>query len=207
MSLVNRQGPWLPVAWLSSTLVLGCQDETDPGPGGAGGTGQQTASSATQTADSSSTYGPLPPECDPEQSFAIPGCRDALRAACLRHLSEEECLATPPALFREFKIFCGWTKVVRFSDPATCEVDSVSYRCEAGLKQDFVYYYDACEVSWTDIFTHWSAVLDTQELVKHPYGDPIGPEQEGYYRACGDNFSPPEPQPICSCTEVACAAE
>ena len=64
----------------------------------------------------------------------------------------------------------------------------MSYRCEAGLRHDFVTYHDACEVPWTDVFTHWSAVVETQELTKHLYGDPIAPELPNYYRPCGDNF-------------------
>lgn len=159
---------------------------------------------------STGAYGgmPLPSECNAEHSpFVQPGCRNALGAACLAHTSEDDCLGTPPALFSGYTVVCSWSKVVRFSDPASCTVNSVSWRCEATLKQDFVKYYDPCDVDFTDFFASWTAIVSEQELVKAIYDTPIAPEVPGYYGSCGEGLDPPQPQPICSCTDVACDAE
>ncbi len=190
---------------VAALALVACDGERETLTGGSGAGGQGGASDASSTG----AYGgmPLPPECDAELSpFIQPGCRDALREVCLAHTAEDDCLGTPPAKFRGYTVVCSWSKVVRFSDPAACAVDSVTWRCEAALRQDFIYYHDPCEVAGTDVFTHWTAIVSEQELVKAIYSGPIAPESPGYYAACGEGFHPPSPQPICSCTDVACDA-
>lgn len=188
-------------------VFAACEGDDEGATGGFGGHASSVSSGTADGSTSTVPGGmPLPPECDFSQSFATPGCADALRAACLAYSSEAECDGAPPALFSSYVVACSWSKVVRFADPSTCTVDSVSWRCEAGHKEAFITYYDPCDVSYTDIFTHWSAVTANRELIKSRYGTPIAPEQPGYYSACGASFDPPRPQPICSCTEVACSA-
>lgn len=199
----------LSVMGLASTLVLGCEGEVDPASGGAGPGAGSTRASSSQTSNSSGAHGAaLPPECgdSTQNPFQRPGCREAIQAGCLVHTTEDDCINAPEALFSQFRLVCSWSKVVRFADPSTCAIDAVSYRCDVSLREDFVIYHDPCEVPWTDIFTHWSADLANQELIKSSFGTPVVPEEQGYYRFCGDRFSPPEPQPICSCTEIACTA-
>jgi hypothetical protein len=109
-------------------------------------------------------------------------------------------------LFQQFKVYCSWSKVVRFEDPSTCAVESVHSRCEAVSREEWVKYHDPCEVDWTDGFTHWTAILSQSELV-NARGTIMAPVLYEDHGVCAEGNVPPPPQPICSCTEVACDAQ
>ena len=144
--------------------------------------------------------------------FLEADCLAALRDRCRSRANDADCTMGGPLIFGggAYKIFCTWSKVVRFSDLTTCAVETVFHRCEGTIKQDLVVCRDPCTAT-PDIFSRWTAIPSEQELVRVECGGPIGPWSAvgstpgSYTGACLGNIMPPAPD-LCRCESTACAA-
>ncbi len=225
-------------ALLSQT---GCGDDTTSnGPGTAtssslssssgNGSATQTSltSSATETDQTSGGRPNYPEGCEEQTSpFLSRACAKALETWCRPLTNQDECESEPWLAFEEgeFVFGCGWARVYTVSDVATCEIASVSSRCEAGIFQT-VGCEDECDRppgSTPGLYTI-NALPNDGELVKMacaPDGaglldGPVGEwtsisyqEENGpgsVVTSCASAGTPGPPE-ICGCLDAACEAK
>ena len=197
---------WLLSPRLAAPLMLfglvACTDEPAPPPAA----GIPPASSVAASS--------LPVECENTSPFDSEACGLALQRACREATDEAACagreLAGPDQRYQ-----CAWARVVRFADVASCRVDAVERRCEAGLSPGDVPIGDPCDPSTKGgLYGTFGANVETGELIYVPGVDgPIGygtarvnqQTETREVHACGAD-SPPPPAALCGCSEVACAA-
>ncbi|WAS94195.1 hypothetical protein [Nannocystis punicea] len=177
-------------------------------------TGAPTTTDGTPTTET-------PVECmDLSSPFLAADCLVALRNRCLAATDEATCTAREPLLFGDggYIIRCGWAKVVTFADPATCAVESVVGRCEAGLEDTLLGCGNHCNDENSLQFS-LRADVDAAELLEMgcasngnyldgPLGarSAVGAEPQEFGTVCIDGVKPPAP-PLCDCASAACATE
>jgi len=162
-----------------------------------------------EDSDDTSDETPWPPEaCALETSpFLQPECLDAMRLACNQHSEETDCTSAAGLSFAGggYEVACSWAKVVRFSDPDTCTVQTVEGRCEARVAG--MPCGDLC--TGDSLTSNTSAFPSDSELVQL-CGGPLGEwsavgSTQMHASSCGENLEPPQP-PLCDCVDVACEA-
>lgn len=185
-------------------LALACGGTSSSGAGGGDSGTSGAAGGGGQEGGAGAGGGDIPAPCvGLPTPYADPACAQAMRADCTPLATEDVCTARMWEFSGGYRFYCTWATVVRLSDPATCEVASVSERCELYSREDFVEYLDACEVETPGLYSSWAVIPGQNELLKAE-GTLRGYEEET--SVCADNISPPAPQPICSCRDAACSA-
>lgn len=217
----------------SLTLLLGaaaCGNDRGSAEGSASADASSSSASSTSvlTEDTSATGnsgstgdGPSmdrPEACEGLSSpFVSADCLVGLRDRCRAANDAAACEDVPALAFDGgFLIMCGWAKVVSFSDVASCTIEAVQGRCEAGVEQ-LVPCFDKC-TDTPDLHASLHANILEAELVEMPcapdgklLGGPLGPASAvgappGETGTCAPDLSPPAPE-ICDCAPIACAAE
>jgi len=185
----------LHAAWLLWSALSGC--------------GSVAVDEPRETTEGAATTW-MPEACDPSGSPFTEACAAALQVACNRHETESDCSAQQTLRFNGYSIVCAWAKVVRFSDPVTCEVDEVFGRCEAkliGNPGGCVGGYCGGDVGLIE--TELKAFPARRELVFLCNGPlrassaPGGPEPESVSCVSAETY--PEGH-LCNCGPVACEA-
>ncbi|WP_143140250.1 hypothetical protein [Nannocystis exedens] len=155
-----------------------------------------------------------------DSPFLAADCLVALRDRCLESTDETACTARETLLFADggYIIRCGWAKVVTFADPATCAIESVAGRCEAGLEDTQLDCGNRCndgnslqfslraDVSGAELIEMGCAT--NGNYIDGPLGAhaAVGAEPKEFGTTCIDGVKPPAP-PLCDCAPTACGAE
>jgi hypothetical protein len=151
-----------------------------------------------------------------DSPFLDARCLVALNDACRTHKSETERSEQMPDIFgatQGFKVSCVWSKAVTFADVTTCAVQSVEWRCEATLKQDFLVCNDPCRGGKPNIYNAWTAFPNASQLEFVLCDGPLGPDASVYRDAAAPRQQylcvDPPPSPVadlCQCAATACRA-
>lgn len=215
------------LAWWS--IAAGCGEPSTS----TGSTSATTTAAPTTSAASTESGDPPTPTTGPEPAawppaacaglgspFLDAGCLGELREACRSLTSEAACADQEPLTFSDgdYIVWCGWAKVVQFSDIDACTVASTTGRCEAGLEYTLFPCGDRC-TDEPDLHFSLHAEVAAMELIEMPctpagsyLGGPLGPdsavgaEKGEFGSTCAPNIQPPAP-PLCMCRTVACEAE
>lgn len=166
----------------------------------------------------------VPPECTDTNPFFSAACARALREICEQHVDEPSCGRQRGFAFERGGIGyfrCGWSKVVRFSELTTCQVESVRGRCDLYAPKSYFECPALCEGDAEGGLPYRLATrLRDQELILLPcFGffamdGPVGewsslydPQNvEDAYQTCGAH-EPPPPKELCDCRRAACDAQ
>lgn len=204
----------LPFAALGSVLACGCVASADV---------EETAGDVDAGSDSSVSS--LPLECATTTPFNSAACGRALREICSQLDDEPSCARHAGFPFDNSVVYfrCGWSKVVQFSEIETCQVQSVTGRCDLYGQMPLSCANPCSEDDsneFAGLYGSLQAHVGTRELVKSPcsYGSsmdgPLGewlsrndPQNtDAAYRTCGAH-EPPPPKELCSCQRAACDAK
>ena len=206
---------------LAVAVAGGCSDRTADGDradasGESGGvsTSGEGPSADVGGAGSTTTGEEFPPQWPPGEclfdgAFGDIRCLSALRSWCLFTTTEEECEGYEPYLFDGTGryVSCGWVAVVPVVDVQSCEVGSISFRCEAaaGTWGPPPQTDPSCASTRTWSFGEGELVsMGTSTYLVGPlgpwndYDNPEAPEPP--YTSCWGTSAPDE----CTCVDVAC---